>query len=165
MLKELHNTENRLRTLSILAGVLYHLPGEEQIFRRSSRDYCRAGGLALTCLPSETSRGKIAGDINISVDDLPDFKDYTMDGRTYRYFKGETAPGVLDLDLATPLLHMEVPASSPSGSEVKVAVDVTNTGNIDGEGELRIRQASCSGRWRAFKRLRHWKPGNKEKSS
>jgi beta-glucosidase len=70
-----------------------------------------------------------------SVNDLPDFKNYNMEGRTYRYFKGEPlwefGYGLSYTTFA--YKNLQVPISTNTGNEVKVAVEVTNTGKMDGE--------------------------------
>jgi beta-glucosidase len=75
-----------------------------------------------------------------SVNDLPDFKDYTMDGRTYRYFKGIPLWSFgFGLSFSNfDYKNLQVPASLPAGSTVKVSVDVTNTGKMDGEEVVEI---------------------------
>jgi beta-glucosidase len=58
-----------------------------------------------------------------------------MEGRTYRYFKGEPlwefGYGLSYTSFA--YKNLQVPVSENAGNEVKVAVDVTNTGKMDGE--------------------------------
>jgi beta-glucosidase len=75
-----------------------------------------------------------------SVNDLPDFKDYRMEGRTYRYFKGEPLWGFgYGLSYTTfNYKNLVVPESSPAGSDVKISVDVTNSGKRDGEEVVEI---------------------------
>jgi beta-glucosidase len=75
-----------------------------------------------------------------SVNDLPDFKDYRMEGRTYRYFKGEPLWGFgYGLSYTTfTYKNLVVPESSPAGSDVKISVDVTNSGKRDGEEVVEI---------------------------
>ncbi len=70
-----------------------------------------------------------------SINDLPAFKDYTMTGRTYRYFKGtplwEFGYGLSYTTYA--YKNLFVPSSAATGTEVKISVDVTNSGKMDGE--------------------------------
>jgi len=75
-----------------------------------------------------------------TVDDLPDFKDYTMDGRTYRYFKGDPLWDFgFGLSYTTfDYKNLQVPATATPGSAVMIAVDVTNTGKTDGEEVVQI---------------------------
>ncbi|MBN1791993.1 MAG: glycoside hydrolase family 3 C-terminal domain-containing protein [Bacteroidales bacterium] len=75
-----------------------------------------------------------------SVDDLPDFRDYTMDGRTYRYFEGEPLWDFgFGLSYTTfDYKNLQVPATATPGSAVTIAVDVTNTGKADGEEVVQV---------------------------
>jgi beta-glucosidase len=75
-----------------------------------------------------------------SVTDLPDFKDYTMDGRTYRYFKGNPLWGFGYGLSYTSFKYKKllVPSSVPAGNELKISVEVTNTGKMDGEEVVQV---------------------------
>ena len=76
-----------------------------------------------------------------SVNDLPDFKDYTMEGRTYRYFNGEPLWGFrlrIKLYLNFTYKNLQIPASLTAGNEIKLSVDVTNTGKMDGEEVVQV---------------------------
>jgi beta-glucosidase len=84
------------------------------------------------------------GDINPSgrlpitfykgINDLPPFLDYRMEGRTYRYFKGEVLyPFGYGLSYTTfKYSNATVPTLATAGEEVQVSVQVTNTGQRDG---------------------------------
>lgn len=75
-----------------------------------------------------------------SVNDLPDFKDYKMEGRTYRYFKGDPLWGFgYGLSYTTfSYANLKVPATATAGNEVNVSVEVTNSGKTDGEEVVEI---------------------------
>ncbi len=75
-----------------------------------------------------------------SVNDLPDFKDYRMEGRTYRYFKGEPLWefGYGLSYSAYTYKNMQLPESAKAGREIKISVDVTNTGIMDGEEVVQV---------------------------
>ncbi len=71
-----------------------------------------------------------------SVNDLPSFDDYNMQGKTYRYFSGEVLyPFGHGLSYSTFLYdNLKLNKSSISGGEtVKVSVEVTNNSDTDGE--------------------------------
>lgn len=74
------------------------------------------------------------------VDELPDFLDYRMDGRTYRYFRGAVLyPFGFGLSYTTfKYANLVVPSTLPAGQEVKCSVDVTNNGKMDGEEVVQI---------------------------
>lgn len=86
-----------------------------------------------------------------SVDDLPPFEDYRMDGRTYRYFQG--APlypfghGLSYTTFHYDNLRIDRSAAE-AGGRVNISADVTNTGDRAGDEvvQLYIRQASASDR-------------------
>ncbi len=75
-----------------------------------------------------------------SVNDLPDFKDYKMEGRTYRYFKGDPLWGFgYGLSYTTfTYANLQVPAKVEAGKEVNLSVDVTNSGKTDGEEVVEV---------------------------
>lgn len=85
-----------------------------------------------------------------SVDQLPDFADYSMEGRTYRYFKGEPLyPFGYGLSYTTFAYGgLRMPASVVTGKEVPVSVTVQNTGDRDGDEvvELYVRHLHVEGR-------------------
>lgn len=89
-------------------------------------DYNPAGRMPLTTYMSD--------------DDLPDFEDYSMENRTYRYFKGEVRyPFGYGLSYTTfaygALQHKE---EVTTGNEVTVTVDVTNTGKRGGDEVVQL---------------------------
>ncbi len=103
-----------------------------------------------------------------SVDQLPDFKDYNMQGRTYRYFKGEplypfghglsyTAFQYSDLKINK--------KQAGANDTVKVSFTIANAGKIDGDEvpQLYIRDVKSTlpmpiKQLRGFKRI-HLKAG------
>jgi beta-glucosidase len=76
-----------------------------------------------------------------SVDDLPPFTDYSMKGRTYRYFKGEPLyPFGFGLSYSTfkySKLQFE-PARTRVGNPVNVSVEVQNTGKLAGDEVVQV---------------------------
>jgi beta-glucosidase len=72
--------------------------------------------------------------------DLPGFSDYSMTGRTYRYFKGEALyPFGYGLSYTTFKYEMlKMPATITKGKNVTVKVKVTNTGKKDGEEVVQL---------------------------
>jgi beta-glucosidase len=76
-----------------------------------------------------------------SVDQLPAFTDYSMQGRTYRYFKGEPlypfGYGLSYTNFAYSNLRIES-KSVKSGEPVKVSVDVTNAGDREGDEVVQL---------------------------
>ncbi|MEQ1677618.1 MAG: glycoside hydrolase family 3 C-terminal domain-containing protein, partial [Chitinophagaceae bacterium] len=89
-------------------------------------DYNPAGRLPVTFYKSDS--------------DLPGFSDYSMTGRTYRYFTGEALyPFGYGLSYTTFKYDMlKAPASIVKGKKVILSVRVTNTGKINGEEVVQL---------------------------
>jgi beta-glucosidase len=89
-------------------------------------DYNPAGRLPVTFYKSDN--------------DLPAFSDYSMNNRTYRYFKGEALyPFGYGLSYTSFKYDMiNVPATVASGKNVTVSARVTNAGKLDGEEVVQL---------------------------
>ncbi len=89
-------------------------------------DYNPAGRLPVTFYKSE--------------DQLPAFDDYSMKGRTYRYFEGEPLyPFGYGLSYTSfTYRNLQAPDEAPAGSPVKVSVEVENSGQRDGEDVVEL---------------------------
>ena len=76
-----------------------------------------------------------------SVDQLPPFDDYSMQGRTYRYFKGEPlypfGYGLSYTNFAYSNLRVDA-KTVKAGQPVKVTVDVTNSGDREGDEVVQL---------------------------
>jgi beta-glucosidase len=97
-----------------------------------------SGGTAIaeTLLGKNNPSGRLPVTFYRSVQDLPPFIDYRMDGRTYRYFKGEALYGFGYGLSYTTFGYSDIRLSSPSvaaGKAVTVTATVTNTGAIEGD--------------------------------
>ncbi|MEO7766036.1 MAG: glycoside hydrolase family 3 C-terminal domain-containing protein, partial [Ferruginibacter sp.] len=84
-------------------------------------DYNPAGRLPVTFYKSDS--------------DLPDFSNYSMENRTYRYFKGEALyPFGYGLSYTTFRYdQLQAPSTIATGKNLTVTVRVKNTGKMDGE--------------------------------
>jgi beta-glucosidase len=89
-------------------------------------DYNPAGRLPVTFYKSDK--------------DLPGFSDYSMKGRTYRYFNGEALyPFGYGLSYTSFKYDaLKIPASVAKGKNITVSVSVTNTGKMDGEEVVQL---------------------------
>ena len=89
-------------------------------------DYDPAGRLPVTFYKSDN--------------DLPDFSDYSMSNRTYRYFKGEPLyPFGYGLSYTTfKYDQLKTPATVTKNRNLSVSVRVTNTGKMDGEEVVQL---------------------------
>lgn len=73
------------------------------------------------------------------VEDLPNFEDYNMNNRTYRYFRGEVVyPFGYGLSYTTFQYDQLEIQSLPTGKGVKVSTIVTNTGERDGDEVVQL---------------------------
>lgn len=89
-------------------------------------DYNPSGRLPITFYKSDS--------------DLPDFKDYSMKNRTYRYFIGKPLyPFGYGLSYTKfKYANMQVPKKAKIGAKVKLSVSITNMGNKDGEEVVQL---------------------------
>lgn len=75
-----------------------------------------------------------------SVDQLPAFEEYNMDGRTYKYFKGDAlypfGYGLSYTDFKYD--ELKVPENVEIGQKIKVSVNVKNIGKADGEEVIQL---------------------------
>jgi len=82
-------------------------------------DYNPAGRLPVTFYKSDK--------------DLPDFNDYSMTNRTYRYFKGQTEYGFGFGLSYTNFTYDQLRILIPNSGNIKANTKVTNSGKMDGE--------------------------------
>jgi beta-glucosidase len=89
-------------------------------------DYNPAGRLPVTFYASDS--------------DLPDFSDYSMKNRTYRYFTGKPLyPFGYGLSYTSfKYSQLQLPAVVTKGRALKLKVLLTNTGNRDGEEVVQV---------------------------
>jgi beta-glucosidase len=89
-------------------------------------DYNPSGRLPLTFYKSD--------------DDLPDFNDYSMQNRTYRYFKGQPLYSFGHGLSYTTFQYsaLTLPAGNRKNKPVPVSVNVSNTGKMDGEEVVQL---------------------------
>ena len=89
------------------------------------------------CNPS----GKLPVTFYASNDDLPDFRDYSMDNRTYRYFRGTPlyafGYGMSYTTFAFGKAKLSKKSMKPDG-KVTITVPVTNTGNRTGTEVVQV---------------------------
>jgi beta-glucosidase len=83
-----------------------------------------------------------------SVDQLPEFTNYSMKGRTYRFFEGEPLfPFGYGLSYTTfAYSNLRIP-STVSGGDVKISVEVENTGTVAGEEVVQLYVHRAGSSW------------------
>ena len=72
-----------------------------------------------------------------STDQLPDFQDYSMNNRTYRYFKGEPLYA-FGYGLSYTTFKYGKAKTSGKSQSMTLTVPVTNTGKIDGDEVIQV---------------------------
>lgn len=101
-----------------------------------------ASGTALTRLlfGEFNPSGRLPITFYKNVNDLPKFDNYSMENRTYRYFKGAPLfPFGYGLSYTTfAYSNMEAPTVAKVGSDIEVKVNVTNTGKMEGEEVVQL---------------------------
>lgn len=149
LLKELHTTGKPIVYINFSGSAIAlnweaeNLPAIVQAFYPGE-----ATGTALARLlyGEVNPSGRLPITFYKSVNDLPDFKDYRMEGRTYRYFKGDVLyPFGYGLSYSKfEYKNLRVPESVVTGNSLKIAVDIKNTGNHDGEEVAQLYVANTS---------------------
>jgi beta-glucosidase len=100
----------------------------------------QAGGTAVAdvLLGKYNPAGRLPVTFYRATADLPDFKDYRMAGRTYRYFAGTPLyPFGHGLSF-TSFRYANLRVTPSAGEALTVAVDVTNTGSRDGDEVVQL---------------------------
>ncbi|MBP6471804.1 MAG: glycoside hydrolase family 3 C-terminal domain-containing protein [Chloroflexi bacterium] len=116
----------------------------------------QAGGLALAdvLFGDFNPAGRLPVTFYKSVDDLPPFEDYELDGRTYRYFHGEP---LFPFGHGLSYTHFNLEnlqigqTQLPAGGKTAISLDVTNTGPHAGAEVVQLYIRQTDGRRQALK--------------
>ena len=81
--------------------------------------------------------GRLPVTFYASTEQLPDFQDYSMDNRTYRYFKGEPLYA-FGYGLSYTTFGYGEASVKGKATAMTLTVPVTNTGDIDGEEVVQV---------------------------
>jgi beta-glucosidase len=102
----------------------------------------QAGGTAVaqTLFGANNPAGRLPVTFYQSVADLPPFEDYSMSGRTHRYFKGEPLyPFGYGLSYSSfTYSNLAVYPAARFGGEYVAAVTVTNSSSVNGEEVVQL---------------------------
>ena len=95
----------------------------------------QAGGTALASLlfGERNFSGRLPLTFYSRIEDLPDFEDYSMKNRTYRYFTGKP---LYPFGFGLSYTSFEVKSAQKQGS--RIVADVTNTGDRDGDTVVQV---------------------------
>jgi beta-glucosidase len=93
--------------------------------------------IAQTLAGANNPSGRLPVTFYKSVDQLPNFDDYSMDGRTYRYFKGEPLYG-FGYGLSYSTFQYSAPKGQATGSGWDVSVRVKNTAGPEGDEVVQL---------------------------
>lgn len=138
ILAAIHNAGKTIVFINCSGGAMGLVPETENCDAIIQAWYGgEAGGEAVAdvlfgdCNPS----GKLPVTFYKSIDQLPDYEDYTMAGRTYRYFDGEPL-----YPFGYGLSYTSFNISSPKYDNERgiVSVDITNTGERAGDEVIQI---------------------------
>jgi len=133
----------------------------------------QAGGTAIAdvLFGDYNPAGRLPVTFYKSADQLPPFTDYSMQGRTYRYFHGEPLfPFGYGLSYTRFTYgNPRYPATVPAGGDVKLSMEVANSGGLAGDEvvELYVRRvdggdAAPIRSLEGFRRI-HLEPGEKQR--
>lgn len=96
--------------------------------------------LADVLLGDYNPSGRLPVTVYQSLEQLPDFEDYSMKGRTYRYFSGrplyEFGYGLSYTSFRYD--NLKLPVRIATNEAVEVSVDVTNVGRMDGDEVVQV---------------------------
>ena len=102
----------------------------------------QAGGTAIAdvLFGDYNPAGRLPVTFYQSADQLPGFDDYSMKGRTYRFFQGEPlyAFGYGLSYTSFGYSRLDCPERAPANHDVPVSVEVRNTGKLDGEEVVQL---------------------------
>ena len=136
LLKTLHDAGKKIIFINCSGGAMAMVPELETCDAIIQAWYGgeRAGEAVADVLFGDYNpSGKLPLTFYRSTDDLPDFLDYTMTNRTYRYFKGEPL-----FAFGYGLSYTTFNVSAPTYSDNKVRVTVRNTGQRDGDEVVQV---------------------------
>ena len=136
LLKMLHEAGKKVIFVNCSGGAMAMVPELETCDAIIQGWYGGESGgeaIAEVIMGKQNPSGKLPMTFYKSVNDLPDFLDYTMKNRTYRYFQGEPL-----FPFGYGLSYTTFDISKPQYRNNKVSVTVKNTGKTDGTEVVQV---------------------------
>lgn len=143
LMKKLHNL-GKPTVLVLLTGSAVTFPWAEQNIPAILETWYggQEGGHAVAdvLFGDYNPGGRLPVTFYKSIDDVPEFTDYSMKGRTYRYFNGEPLyPFGYGLSYTTfDYSELKLPGTIKKGNLLKTSVTVKNTGNRAGDEVVQL---------------------------
>ena len=137
LLRMLHEAGKRVVFINCSGGAVALVPEQEETCDAIIQAWYsgeRGGEAMAEILTGKYNpSGKLPMTFYRSVNDLPDFLDYTMKNRTYRYFRGQAL-----YPFGYGLSYTTFDISKPSYKDGKVKLTVKNTGSMDGTEVVQV---------------------------
>ncbi|MGN0281084.1 MAG: xylan 1,4-beta-xylosidase [Prevotella sp.] len=156
LLKMLHEAGKKVVFVNCSGGAVAMVPEHEETCDAIIQAWYggELGGQALAEIITGKYNpcGKLPMTFYRSVNDLPDFLDYTMKNRTYRYFKGDAL-----YPFGYGLSYTTFDISKPVYKNNKVSVTVKNTGKMDGTEVVQVYMRNLADTEGPLKTLRAYK--------
>ncbi|MBR1548814.1 MAG: glycoside hydrolase family 3 C-terminal domain-containing protein [Prevotella sp.] len=136
LLKALHDAGKKVVFVNCSGGAMAMVPELESCDAILQAWYSgELGGQAIAevITGQQNPCGKLPMTFYKSVNDLPDFLDYTMKNRTYRYFRGETL-----FPFGYGLSYTTFERGKPVYKNNKVTLTLKNTGKMDGTEVVQV---------------------------
>jgi beta-glucosidase len=166
---------NKPIVLVLMGGGSFALPNEDKICNAILEAWYpgQSGGTAIAdvLFGDYNPGGRLPLTFYKSTNDLPDLRNYDMENRTYKFFRGEPLyPFGFGLSYTKfSYSNLKMPESIPSGQDFTVSVEIENTGSVGGDEvvQLYLKDVKASARvprhsLQGFKRI-HLKAGEKKK--
>jgi beta-glucosidase len=135
---------NKPVILVLMGGGSFELPEEHNICDAIIEAWYpgQEGGTAIAdvLFGDYNPGGKLPLTFYKSTSDMPDFRNYDMEGRTYRFFKGEPLYAFgHGLSYTTfEYSNLQVPETISVDEKMEISVDVKNTGLADGDEVIQL---------------------------
>ena len=153
MLKMLHDAGKKVVFVNCSGGAIAMVPEQEETCDAIVQAWYSGelGGVAMAeVLTGQYNPcGKLPMTFYKSVNDLPDFLDYTMKDRTYRYFRGDVL-----YPFGYGLSYTTFDISKPQYIKNKVRVTVKNTGQCEGTEVVQVYMRNMADQEGPLKSLR-----------